>query len=203
MDGAYVSSSSSFIRADAARPPGASAPCLSKRLRSPLSARPRRIHRRRHRTRARILRRLLLQPPQPILVPLDPASQLENELHTRLTPRVVDRLRLGPIHACKIRCTNKESLPGPRRPGRRMPAATARGATTHSRWFGGMPLHLLAAQGGTPEQRSSLLVPADQRGRERCAAAVPSGLPRIDGHGVPGLQRHAAPGAFAERHAGA
>jgi hypothetical protein len=126
MDGAYVSSSSSFIRADAARPPGASAPCLSKRLRSPLSARPRRIHRRRHRTRARILRRPLLQPPQPILVPLDPASQLENELHTRLTPRVVDRLRLGPIHACKIRCTNKESLP--RAPTTRSPDASGHGS---------------------------------------------------------------------------
>ncbi len=30
---------------------------------------------------------------------------------TRLTPRVIDRLRLRAVHACKIRCTNKESLP--------------------------------------------------------------------------------------------
>ena len=41
----------------------------------------------------------------------DPARQLKNELDTRLTPRVVDRFRLRTIHACKIRCTNKESLP--------------------------------------------------------------------------------------------
>ena len=51
------------------------------------------------------------QPPQPILVPLNPAREIENELNTRLTPRVINRLRLGTIHACKIRCTNKESLP--------------------------------------------------------------------------------------------
>ena len=81
------------------------------RLRPPLSARLRRILRRRLRTRARILPRLLLHPPQPILVLLDPARQLENELNTRLTPGVVDRLRLGTIHTCKIRCTKQESLP--------------------------------------------------------------------------------------------
>ena len=55
------------------------------RLRSPLSARLRRIHRRRLGTRARILPHLLLQPPQPIIVLLDPARQLENEVNTRLT----------------------------------------------------------------------------------------------------------------------
>ena len=42
---------------------------------------------------------------------LNPARELENELNTRRTPRVIDRLRLGTVHACKIRCTNKESLP--------------------------------------------------------------------------------------------
>ena len=42
---------------------------------------------------------------------LNPGRQLENELNTRLTTRVIDRLRLGTIHAYKIRCTNKESLP--------------------------------------------------------------------------------------------
>ena len=44
-------------------------------------------------------------------MPLNPGRQLENELNTRLTPRVINRLRLGTIHACKIRCTNQESLP--------------------------------------------------------------------------------------------
>jgi hypothetical protein len=84
---------------------------LRARLRSPLSARLRRIHRRRRRTRARVLPCLLLQPPQPILVLHDTARQLENELNTRLTPRVIDPLRLSTVHACKIRCTNQESLP--------------------------------------------------------------------------------------------
>ena len=84
---------------------------LGTSLRSPLRARLRRIHRWWCGTRARIPTRLLLQPPQPILVLLNPARQLENELNTRHPPRVVDRLRLGTIHACKIRCTNKESLP--------------------------------------------------------------------------------------------
>src|SRR5215212_6748379 len=42
---------------------------------------------------------------------LNRGRQLENELDTRLTPRVINRLRLGAVHACKIRCTNKESLP--------------------------------------------------------------------------------------------
>ena len=84
---------------------------LRPRLRSPLSARLRRIHRRRLRTRARILPRLLLQVPRSILMLTDPAREIENELDTRLTPRVVDRLRLGTIHVCKIRCTNQESLP--------------------------------------------------------------------------------------------
>ena len=30
---------------------------------------------------------------------------------TRLTPRVIDRLRLRAVHTCKIRCTNQKSLP--------------------------------------------------------------------------------------------
>jgi hypothetical protein len=42
---------------------------------------------------------------------LNPRGQLENELNTYLPARVIDRLRLGAVHACKIRCTNKESLP--------------------------------------------------------------------------------------------
>ena len=42
---------------------------------------------------------------------LNPGREIENELHTRLTPGVIDRLRLSALHACKIRCTNKESLP--------------------------------------------------------------------------------------------
>src|SRR3954451_9221819 len=39
-----------------------------------------------------------------------PAREIENELDARLTPCVIDRLRLRAVHACKIRCTNKESL---------------------------------------------------------------------------------------------
>jgi hypothetical protein len=42
---------------------------------------------------------------------LNPGGQLENELDTNLPTGVKDRLRLGTIHACKIRCTNKEPLP--------------------------------------------------------------------------------------------
>jgi hypothetical protein len=60
--------------------------CLRPGLRSPLSARLRRIRRRRARARARILTRLRLQPPQPILMLLQPVRELEDELHTRLTP---------------------------------------------------------------------------------------------------------------------
>jgi hypothetical protein len=59
---------------------------LRARLRTPLRPRLRRITRRRLRTRARVRARLLLQPLQPILMPLNPGRQLENELDTRLTP---------------------------------------------------------------------------------------------------------------------
>lgn len=41
----------------------------------------------------------------------DLTSETENELNTRLTPRVIDRLRRHTFHARKIRCTNKETLP--------------------------------------------------------------------------------------------
>ena len=75
---------------------------LRASLRPPLRPRLRRIHRRRRGTRARILACLLLEPPQPILVLLNPAREIENELNTRHTPRVINRLRLGAIHACKI-----------------------------------------------------------------------------------------------------
>src|SRR3954447_6922092 len=84
---------------------------LRARLRPPLRPALGRIARRRTRTRARILACLLLKPLQPIPVLLNRGRQLENELHTRLTPRVINRLRLGAVHACKIRCINKESLP--------------------------------------------------------------------------------------------
>ena len=59
---------------------------LRASLRPPLRPRLGRIHRRRLRTRPRILPRLLLQPPQPIPVLLNPTRELENELNTRLTP---------------------------------------------------------------------------------------------------------------------
>jgi len=84
---------------------------LRASLRPPLRPRLRRIHRRRRGARTRVAPCLLLKPPQPILVLLKPARQLENELNTRHTPRVKNRLRLDAIHACNIRCTNKEYLP--------------------------------------------------------------------------------------------
>jgi hypothetical protein len=59
---------------------------LRPRLRPPLRARLRRIRRRRLGTRPRILTRLLLQPLQTILVLLNPTREIENDLHTRLTP---------------------------------------------------------------------------------------------------------------------
>jgi hypothetical protein len=59
---------------------------LRPSLRPPLRARFGRIHRWRLGARARILARLLLQPPQPIPVLHDPSSEIKNELHTRLTP---------------------------------------------------------------------------------------------------------------------
>ena len=62
---------------------------LRASLRPPLRPRLGRIRRRRLRTRARILPRLLLQPPQPTVVQLNPARQLEDELDTRLAPRVI------------------------------------------------------------------------------------------------------------------
>jgi hypothetical protein len=73
------------------------------RLRTPLLTRLRRILRRRLRTRTRVPPRLLLKPPQPILEPLHPSSQLENELDARLPTIVIDRLRFHAIHATKIR----------------------------------------------------------------------------------------------------
>ncbi len=95
-----------------AHPPAAQAPRLSRaRLRPALLTRLRRTHRRRLGTRPRVLTRLLLEPLQPILVLRKPAREIENELDTRHTPCVIDRLRLGAVHACKIRCTNEESLP--------------------------------------------------------------------------------------------
>jgi hypothetical protein len=59
---------------------------LRARLRTPLRPRFRRIRRRWRRARTRILPRLLLKPPQPIIVLLNPASEIKNALHTRLAP---------------------------------------------------------------------------------------------------------------------
>jgi hypothetical protein len=84
---------------------------LRARVRTPLRPRLRRIRRRRLGTRTRVLASPLLEPLQPILVLRKPAREIDNELNTRLTPRVIDRFRLRAVHTCKIRCTNKESLP--------------------------------------------------------------------------------------------
>jgi hypothetical protein len=83
---------------------------LRTRLRTPLLARPGRILRRRLRTRPRVLPRLLLQPPQLILEPLHPSSQIENELDACLPPGVIDRLRFRAIHATKIRRRQPRTL---------------------------------------------------------------------------------------------
>ena len=42
---------------------------------------------------------------------LNPRRQIQNEPDTRLTARVIDRLRVRAVHDCKIRCTKEESLP--------------------------------------------------------------------------------------------
>ncbi len=81
------------------------------RLRPPLRPRLGRIGQRRPRARTRVLAHPLLQTPQPLPMLLDPPRQLKNELNTRLTPRVKNRLRLGTIHARKIRCNKQESSP--------------------------------------------------------------------------------------------
>jgi hypothetical protein len=83
---------------------------LRARLRPPLLTRLRRILRRRLGARARVLPSLLLEPLQSIIVLLNPDREIQNELHTRLTTRVINRLRLGALHTCKIRCTEEESL---------------------------------------------------------------------------------------------
>ena len=80
-------------------------------LRPTLLTRLRRILRWRLGTRARVPARLLLKPLQPIPVQLNRGREIKDELNTRLTPRVIDRLRFSAIHDCKIRCTNEESLP--------------------------------------------------------------------------------------------
>ena len=88
---------------------------LRARLRPPLRTRLRRIGRRRPRTRTRVLARPLLKTPQPILMLRDPARQIENELNTRLTPRVINRLRLGAIHAARFAATSRNPCHRPRR----------------------------------------------------------------------------------------
>jgi hypothetical protein len=82
---------------------------LRARLRPPLLTRLRWILRRRPRTGPRVLARLRLQATQPLLEPLNPTRQLEDELNTRLAPRIIDRLRLDSIHPNKIRCITKRS----------------------------------------------------------------------------------------------
>ena len=84
---------------------------LRARLRPPLRPRLGWIHRWRPRARARVLAYLFLQSLQTILVLRKPVREINDELDTHLTPRVINRLRLRAIHTRKIRCTNKESLP--------------------------------------------------------------------------------------------
>src|SRR5881275_2630734 len=71
----------------------------------------RRIRRRRRRARARVLPRLRLWASHALLKLLHTCSEIKDELHTHLAPRVIDRLRLRALHARKIRCTKVESSP--------------------------------------------------------------------------------------------
>jgi hypothetical protein len=80
-------------------PPPAAATRLGRILRRWLGA------------RARVLASPLLEPLQAILVLRKTAREIKNELDTRLTPRVIDRLRLRAVHTCKIRCSSNEPLP--------------------------------------------------------------------------------------------
>ena len=81
------------------------------RLCAPLLTRLRRILRWRLGTRARVLTSLILKPLQPILVLRKPTREIQNELGTRLAPRVIDRFRLRAVHNRKIRCNKQESSP--------------------------------------------------------------------------------------------
>ena len=84
---------------------------LRTRLRTPLRPRLGGIRGRWPRARARVLARLLLQSLQTILVLSKPIREINDELDTRITPRVINRLRLRALHARNIRCTKQESLP--------------------------------------------------------------------------------------------
>ena len=76
---------------------------LRTRLSPPLSPCLRWILGRRPGARARVLTRCRLQTSQPLLKLLDPRSEIENELDTRLTTSVIDRLRLRALHNPRIR----------------------------------------------------------------------------------------------------
>src|SRR5215208_2221746 len=57
----------------------------------------------RPRTRPRVTPRLILKPPDPLLQPLHRRGQLQQSLHARLAPTVVDRIGLSPFHNRNIR----------------------------------------------------------------------------------------------------
>src|SRR5215212_1534981 len=76
----------------------------------PLLTRRGRIARRRFRTRARVLPRLLFQPPQPLLEALHPPREIEHDPHAHIPTRVIDRLSLGTIHTPKIRRKQPRTL---------------------------------------------------------------------------------------------
>src|SRR4051794_12446912 len=84
---------------------------LRPRLRAPLRPRLGRIGRRRLRTRPRVLTRRRLHTTQTLIHLAHASAQIEHELHTRLTTRVVYRLRLGTLHDRKIRCNKQEPSP--------------------------------------------------------------------------------------------
>src|SRR6266545_8145574 len=79
------------------------------------AGRRRRILRRRQRRVTRTAAHLLLELLDTGLKPLVPRRQRENELHTTLPPRVVDRLRLVPLHPAQIRGPTPGPCTGPER----------------------------------------------------------------------------------------
>jgi hypothetical protein len=94
---------------------------LRARFRAPLGTRLRRILRRRLRAVARALPRLLLQAPDPLLQPhpqqrqpLHRRRQLHDHPNAALTPRVIDRLRLSPLHTNKFDAPTE--VPSSKRP---------------------------------------------------------------------------------------
>src|ERR1017187_10519219 len=140
------------------------------RLRATLLTRLRRIRRRRRGTGTRTRGRFLLQHAQPLLQPQLPIHQPHQELDARLPTRVIDRLRLGPLHTDKVRrppertllwkARRTERLPsrGRARPGSGHPQALAR-LVTGLRRPRGSPARVGGPRGSRPPASGPALLP--------------------------------------------